>query len=98
MIKNKGIVAMFAAIVMASCMSIAACSPSDTTPAPHQDLPHIVSKSNNDNVTAIQHNETPTEVCYKGIKYVYFNNGNASWGSVEFQNNGAANPTVATCD
>lgn len=44
----------------------------------------VVSKSPNDNAQVIFPSDHPVEVCYKGVTYVYFNNGTASWGSVMF--------------
>lgn len=38
--------------------------------------------------TSITDGTNPTELCYKGITYVFFSNGNASWGSVRMDTDG----------
>ena len=100
---NK-IFAGFSAVMMAFCVSMAACTQADgsSTPEPpsppHNPVKVSIVSGDNYWATGYENSDTPVEACYKGIKYVMFPNGNATWGSVMYQNNGAQNPTVATCE
>lgn len=53
----------------------------------HTEPAKIVELSNN-SLVRVSEGGTPAEVCYKGITYVFFPNGNASWGSVMMDTDG----------
>lgn len=73
---------MGACIAFAGFMSTACTNQNQSntpqTPVNHQ-MPQVLKQSTSDETAT--YGDSPMEICYKNIQYVFFPKGNASWGA-----------------